>query len=152
MNGYFRGQPLESTTQIRFERTPVTIYRRYDPPVEARFAVRANDDLLLGAIAIVLDFSGSMADVAGKGADWKNPASKVKQELKALETVLKNLPRGTPISIRIFGDKDKPPPGPPPGLNADEEEAFQTSKTPSRLVINSRVTLEPRELRPLAAA
>jgi hypothetical protein len=160
-HGYFRGQWLKSETEIKLNRTPETVVTHATTPNDAAVAVRAADDLDLGAIAIVLDFSGSMAEfplkpgdllgaeqkyVSGEFkpeqlkpellkpgakiepgmklaniivkpgvkveegqhfvvADWTDSRSKNQQAVAVLEEVLRGLPSGTPISLRLFGHK-----------------------------------------------
>jgi hypothetical protein len=107
--GYFRGQWPRYETEITLNRTPDLVVAKAPPPPNAAVAVRAGDNLDLGAIAIVLDFSGSMAELPpGPGGkprepDWKNKDSKNQQALRTLQEVLLDLPQGTPISLRLFG-------------------------------------------------
>src|SRR5205823_6472468 len=106
-HGYFRGQWLTSESDVKLNRTPELVVSRAPPPPDAAVAVRAANDLDLGAIAIVLDFSGSMAELPSPSGqrrrDWKSPESKNQQAVKVLREVLVGLPAGTPISLRLFG-------------------------------------------------
>jgi hypothetical protein len=107
LHGYFRGQWLgrEAETEVKLTRTPDLILARATPPNDAAVAVRASDDLDVGAIAIVLDFSGSMAERPNADPDWTKDDSKNKKALATLKEVLRGLPAGTPLSVRQFGHK-----------------------------------------------
>src|SRR5262249_45295172 len=100
-----------------------------------------------GALAIVLDFSGSMAEIAPNLKQWKNPKSKVMQELDVLNDVLRTLPFEMPLSIRVFGHLE--PPGPPRGIGPDEAEAIQTRNTRSERIFRGKVTWSPENSAPL---
>ena len=73
MLGYFRGQWLTSETEIKLSRTPELVINQLPPGSDAAVAVRAENDLDVGAIAIVLDFSGSMGELPLKPGQ-KEPA------------------------------------------------------------------------------
>lgn len=149
LHGYFRGQRLKAVTPVRLDRDPVMIVSRVQPPDDAGFAVRADDDLRLGAIAFVLDFSGSMAYKPDNTRDWKHPQSKFQQALTVLERALANLPTGTPLSVRAFGHVDPPAVTEP---DAAAREAALARGTPSRQVFKGTVkwtTANPQPLRDL---
>jgi hypothetical protein len=127
---------LQSTLELRFRgqrpqvKSPVNVYLRPDvvwtkpePPPEAGIAVRADQDLYdrfspsRGAIAIVLDCSGSMNPWWKDGKFfWPNAAQlqaflekrydgypcRFHQATTALREVLKDLPPGVQVSITIF--------------------------------------------------
>jgi hypothetical protein len=113
--GYFRGQWPICENPIDLNRTPELIMARAVPPNDAALAVRAGDDFDAGAIAIVLDFSGSMAELPGPNGkpligpdrmrvrNWNDENSKNRQAIRTLRDVLLGLPKGTPISLRLFG-------------------------------------------------
>lgn len=146
VHGYFRGAPLLQKSDVQLDRTPVTIYQKFIPPNDAGFAVRA-EGLRLGAIAIVLDFSGSMKETATGKSDWQDPSSKFRQALKVLQQSLAALPKGTPLSIRIFGHK--PPPAAPPGLPDEQRAVIETRGTPSEQIFKGQVTWSPENPEPL---
>jgi hypothetical protein len=113
--GFFRGQIFACTTPVTLEPVPSIVVTSPEPyrPRLASLAVRADQNVIdqfgqgSGAIAIVLDCSGSMV----------NPVrSKFDEAKTALETVLQSLPAGTELSIVTFGqaapgfDKDFPRP------------------------------------------
>ncbi|MDX2039325.1 MAG: hypothetical protein SFX72_21940 [Isosphaeraceae bacterium] len=106
VRGFYRGQMLE-------RRTPVGIYPVADvteiseaPPRLGTIAVRADEGVLqqygegTGAIAIVLDCSGSMWEKGVELAD-----SRYRKATKALREVLNSIPAGTKVSIWVFGEK-----------------------------------------------
>ncbi len=147
LHGYFRGQRFKAVTPVRLDRDPVMIVSRVQPPVEAGFAVRADDDLRLGAIVFVLDFSGSMAYTPDDTRDWKNPQSKFQQALAVLERALANLPTDTPLSVRVFGHVD-----PPPSAETDPaaREVALARGTPSRQVFKGTVKWTAANPQPLS--
>ena len=103
-HGFFRGQILEEGTPVELHPLASKVYYEYPLPVTRAVAVRTTPDLQsfgdgTGSLAIVLDCSGSM------GSDPKNPKDKTKwdEALQALADVLKPLPRGTTVSVWVFG-------------------------------------------------
>lgn len=104
-NGYFRGQWLNSKSTIRLNRAPDRILTWVQPVQDAAVAVRASDDLDLGAIAIVLDFSGSMRETPTNrfNENTEDSTCKYQQALKTIREVLLDLPQNTPLCIRVFG-------------------------------------------------
>jgi hypothetical protein len=163
-HGYFRGQWLKAETEIKLNRTPETIVARATPPNDAAVAVRASDDLDVGAISIVLDFSGSMAalppgpDGKPRPDDWKNPDSKNQQALRTLREVLLGVPEGTPISLRLFGHKyddalyNRLFAALPNKKDKDALEVIGTESTLSELIYKGKVTWSRANPRPLQDA
>jgi hypothetical protein len=106
--GYFRGQRLKYDTRFAVNSRPDLVVTETQPDPGAMIALRAADDLEPGAVSIVLDFSGSMASTPTEGlnpakTDWqKNPQTKMAQAVDTLREVLKDLPRRTRVSIRVF--------------------------------------------------
>jgi hypothetical protein len=153
-----RAQPAPALT---IPGTPDVVLVHVLPPLPAGFAVRADDDpdqrpgapvgsapsVGLGAVAIVLDYSGSMRATDSGRDNWQAPDSKIRQALTVLKSVLGTLPRGTPVSIRIFGHK-KPAVA---SNNPDPEvkEAEDTRATPSERVFRGRVTWSRENPAPL---
>ena len=98
---YFRGQQPTQNVSISLRRKPELVVA--DPPPadslrEPFVAVRADRDLDLGSLVILLDYSGSMNKEFQKGQTRKQAA------LKAVADLLKELPRGTPLRVRVFSD------------------------------------------------
>ncbi len=113
VEGSFRGQVFERTTRIEVHPVPDTV--AIGPPVadppQAHIAVRASKEIISifgdgnGSIAIVLDCSGSMLDPAN--------APKFPQAVRALESVLQFVPKGTKVSLWTFSQlPDNIPLGP----------------------------------------
>jgi hypothetical protein len=148
MQGYFRGAPLLQKTEVQLDRTPITIYQKFIPPDNAGFAVRAADDLRLGAIAIVLDFSGSMKEVQGRDPNANDPNSKFRQALRVLKQSLSALPKGTPLSIRIFGHTDSVTPV-PANLPYEQRLVLATRGMRSERMFKGPVTWSPENPEPL---
>src|SRR5207237_3540736 len=88
LHAYFRGQTPEFKAAVRLTRSPDVIVSEADPPADAkaRIAVRADGDLDLGAVAIVLDCSGSMW--AGRADGAKFEASRYYRALDTPEAAL----------------------------------------------------------------
>jgi hypothetical protein len=105
VRGFFRGQVLEEDTPVELHPLASKVYYEFPLPVTRAVAVRTSPQLQAafgdgtGSIAIVLDCSGSM------GSDPKNPTAKTKwdESTQALEEVLAALPRGTTVSVWVFG-------------------------------------------------
>ena len=102
---YFRGRSVRKETIVERHPTPTRRIVRIPPPPGGGVVVRT--DLLAmkklgfgaGAIAIVLDASGSMAAAPGQKG-----LSKFHEATQALRGVLAKLPTGTIISLWIFGE------------------------------------------------
>ena len=100
--GFLRGQIFERKTPVTIDPVPEIIAIGPAPasPPQASLAVRADPAVIErfgegnGAIAFVLDCSGSMIDPA--------PA-KFEEAKKALIAALRTVPRGTRLSILTFG-------------------------------------------------
>jgi hypothetical protein len=107
--GFFRGQIFKLSTTVDLDVVPDAIAIGPAPPDPARasVAVRASEEVIrtfgegTGAIAMVLDCSGSMNDPA---RDSDGPTTKISAAKKALRAVLKEsvIPQGTKLSIWTF--------------------------------------------------
>jgi hypothetical protein len=105
VRAFFRGQNIEDDTPVELHPLASKVYYEYPLPLTRAVAVRTTPQLQAafgdgtGSIAIVLDCSGSM------GADPKNPMTKTKwdETTQALGEVLAALPRGTTVSLWVFG-------------------------------------------------
>src|SRR5262249_25681886 len=98
LRGYYRGPWLQGETLVHLDRTPVRILAATEPTPDAGLAVRADDNLNLGAIAIVLDYSGSMGYTPDGKDNWKDKNSKFSQAQGVLKKVLGGLPKGTQLT------------------------------------------------------
>jgi hypothetical protein len=111
LHGFFRGQRLEATTPVDIYPVPDQITYQYPPPPRASIAVqapKAAEEAFgagMGALAIVLDCSGSMGEL--KDSDF-NPKTKYNEATKALREVLTRVPRGTVVSLWVFGQAVPP--------------------------------------------
>ncbi len=95
-----RGHRYLANTEVNAATNPSTIWVHRPPEGPGGFAVRADESLRAGAVAIVLDWSASM-----NGAD-ANKETKYQQAVAALEEVLAGLPRGTVVSLFLLGVND----------------------------------------------
>src|SRR5262249_33737042 len=111
--GYYRGQVPECGVKVDLKAMPDLIVTRPPPPEGAAIAVRADNDLNRGAIAIVLDCSGSMGGPLNANDLEKGKAlpdnARIKLAIRALEETLNLVPEGTQISIRVFSDRESGP-------------------------------------------
>jgi hypothetical protein len=102
---YFRGRSLRKETVVDRHPTPTRRIVRTPPPSGGGLIVRADPGLIRGlglgggAVAIVLDASGSMGPASGQ----KGP-SKFQEATEALKAVLSRLPDGTVVSLWVFGE------------------------------------------------
>ena len=106
-HGLFRGaQRFALETAIDLHLVPEQVVGRHPVPAGASLSVRAQDAVLdrlgtsSGAIAIVLDCSGSMGPAAGQ--EW-GPSTKYREATQALRQVLQGLTKGTVVSVWVFG-------------------------------------------------
>ena len=114
--GFFRGRTLDASTPVDFYAVPDRAAVSGPLPQTVGLAVRADVRAMkrygfgTGAVAIVLDCSGSM------GRDPKDPTSidLYAEALVALAKLLKGLPPGTTVTVWTFGQKTR-------GIKAPEE-------------------------------
>lgn len=105
-HGLFRGQRFALETAVNLHLVPEQVVGRHPIPTGASLSVRAQDAVLerlgtsSGAIAIVLDCSGSMGPAAGQA--W-GPSTKYKEATQSLRQVLQGLTKGTVVSVWVFG-------------------------------------------------
>ncbi len=106
IHGLYRGQRLQRDTRIELYPLADVITYRQPLPEQGSVAVRADEATISrygasnGAIAIVLDCSGSMGPPTG---EVYGPATKYAEALSALRQVLRRLPKGTTVSLWTFG-------------------------------------------------
>ena len=120
---FFRGRILEKPTDVLFARTPdIRIVRV--PFASSGIVVTSSAEVSgvsspAGAIAIVLDASGSMG-----GPVNQQGKSKYTEAVDALQQVLSHLPEGTRISVWVFGQAVGD------GRTVEAERAIQCVLTP----------------------
>jgi len=138
VEGRFRGQHFDRTTEVQLHPVPDTIAIGPPPPdpEAASIAIRADREIFRhfgagnGSVAIVLDCSGSM--------NYPENNPKFPQAKQALAEVLNSVPTGTTVSIWTFSQlPDNIPLGPtgealpPPELQA---EAVRLGEEPERTI------------------
>ncbi|MCA1685953.1 MAG: hypothetical protein LC745_08210, partial [Planctomycetia bacterium] len=139
-HGLFRGQRFDLTTRIDLHRTPETVAAGQPRPTSARVSVRAEDTvfdrsgLSRGAVAVVLDASGSMGPPEGQPFDSR---TRYATATRALEQVLRDMPAGTTVSLYVFGEAA------PGDAQVPAEQTIRTARPPTRW--------DPSQLAPLMA-
>lgn len=104
--GLFRGQKLDAQTPVNLYLDAQVTVDRMPLPKIGSLAVRASSNLQqqygdgTGAIAIVLDCSGSMGPQPGASF---TPQTKYAEATKALHDVLSQVPQGVKVSLWVFG-------------------------------------------------
>jgi hypothetical protein len=97
----YRGRLETRTCKARYAGLP-TYQWIYRPPTNLRasFAIKGDEALRNGAIAILFDGTDSMniPSKGGKGTRFEEAA-------EGLRTVLRRIPRGTYVSVHLFGTK-----------------------------------------------
>lgn len=100
LRGWFRGSRVETKVLLRNLATPTAEFVERPRRPGAGVAIldtRSDADIAAGgAVAIVLDASGSM----GPGADAN---SKYRQATATLESLLRDMPAGVQVSVWVFG-------------------------------------------------
>jgi hypothetical protein len=100
LSGWFRGSRVEANVLLRNLATPTAEFVEAPRRPGAGLAIldtRSDADIAAGgAVAIVLDASGSM----GPGADGN---SKYRQATATLESLLRDMPAGVQVSVWVFG-------------------------------------------------
>lgn len=106
LHGRFRGQQITTRVPIRLHLTADVMRAYYGPSETASVAMRADETLHRkygdgnGAVAIVLDCTGSMGPPEGSPF---SATTKYAEATAALGRVLASLPRGTTVSVWVFG-------------------------------------------------
>jgi hypothetical protein len=115
---YFRGQ--RPTQQVTIDLRGKAELVIADPPPADRVrepfvAVRADRDLKLGPVVMLLDYSESMkwglngqwlpGDTEENNSKWRTGPSRFNIAMAAVEKLLLDLPEGTPLRIRVFSGK-----------------------------------------------
>jgi hypothetical protein len=99
----YRGRVLDRAHDLILSPVPDVVVEHLQPPPTGRVAVRAGPEVgaqfgePLGMVAVVLDCSGSMGTRAGENQSRYDVA------INALKEVLKGLPKGTGLSVWVFG-------------------------------------------------
>jgi hypothetical protein len=96
MRGFFRGHVEDFKTRINLQATADVIAYQHPVPPVGSVAVLPDSEIEKdfyqpAAVALVLDLSGSM------------DGPRIRDARKALKEVLKELPKGTWVSLRVFG-------------------------------------------------
>jgi hypothetical protein len=162
VHGLFRGQRLTATTPIELHLAPQTTFAMLPLPDRGSLAVRADAALhqkfgqANGTVAIVLDCSGSMGPARG---ETFGRTTKFAEATAALKQVLARLPRGTTVSVWVFGQAVGPqktvePPEPTirrvqDPLRWDPDNAAQLTQLMARLEYPA---LEPWNESPIVRA
>ncbi|MFO0947237.1 MAG: hypothetical protein U1D30_15050 [Planctomycetota bacterium] len=111
LDGIYRGQRIRRVIDVQLDTIPSTILRQFAPPTTGTLAVRAGAGITQqygasqGAVTFVLDCSGSMGPPVGQPVDSN---TKLVEATTALGSVLSSLPKGTTVSIWIFGESVGP--------------------------------------------
>ncbi|HEX4606909.1 MAG TPA: vWA domain-containing protein [Urbifossiella sp.] len=112
---YYRGQRPEYLRRVEVDRRPELVVTDPGPGTAgAAFAVRADPAQPLPPVVVLLDYSGSMKEglngfrLPGPEDAWKAGPSKFNKLLETLGVTLAELPKGTPLRVRLFSAKDLP--------------------------------------------
>lgn len=107
LHGFFRGQVLQQTVPVVLHLRPEIARGDYPLPNAAAVSLSTTDEIANrfgtgdGAIALVIDCSGSMGPPEGS---MDRNHSKYAEAVAALREVLARIPRGTKISLWTFGE------------------------------------------------
>lgn len=102
----YRGQRINATLPVNLHLVADTVVCRYPLPQRGSVAVRAAPEMHQrfgdgnGAVAIVLDCTGSMGPPKGQPF---TDATKFAEATRALRQVVRKLPRNTTVSVWAFG-------------------------------------------------
>jgi hypothetical protein len=113
VGAYYRGQRPGVERSVAITRRPELVVSDPGPPTAAAaVAIRADPSQPLRPVAVLLDYSGSMKEglngfrLPGAADAWKDGESKFNIALRRLEGVLAELPRNTPLRVRLFSARD----------------------------------------------
>jgi hypothetical protein len=93
---YHRGQYIKTKTTVTQQVRPSLIVSHREPPPGGNVALRAGSQLDEGELMLVLDATNSM------GATDES-SSKYRQAVEMLRAMLRDMPKGTPYAVRVFG-------------------------------------------------
>jgi hypothetical protein len=105
VRGLYRGQRLERVTPVQLHPLAQTIVTTHPTPPVGSLAVRSPKEIQdqhgtsTGAVAIVLDCSGSMGPPRGQAKE----TSKFAEAAAAVRQLLQRVPRGSRLSLWVFG-------------------------------------------------
>jgi|GEM_PF-5290790 len=106
---FFRGQVAREETPVDLRRLPDLIATHARPQADPharpqadrpRVAFFGRNDIDVGVVTIVIDYSPSMTDVAENN---KSGNPRIKRTWDELEKILQGLPNGTKLNVRGFG-------------------------------------------------
>jgi hypothetical protein len=106
--GFFRGRSIEKSVPVDIYRVPDRIAATSPGLASTALAIRADADTRIkcgygtGAVAVVLDCSGSLGPVDRKNHNDKGLYA---DALRALNELMHNLPPGTILNVWVFGQK-----------------------------------------------
>lgn len=106
VTGLYRGQIIKQLLPVSVYLLPELRSNEYPIPANASVAIRAAGPVIErygagnGALAFVLDCTGSMGNPEGGPP---RPGSKYAQALDAFRQILAGVPRGTQVSVWVFG-------------------------------------------------
>lgn len=107
LHGFYRGQTLTTAVaKLPIKPIPDLTVSRPPPPLTAQIAARAEDELDLGAIAIVFDCSGSMREPYDDDVS-KTKIKKIDAAKSALAQFEKKLANGTLVSLWVYGHESR---------------------------------------------
>jgi hypothetical protein len=138
LDGFYRGQVIHEPTPVLLHRSPQAVWTQpATDKLPAAIAVQTEQSVFdrfspnNGAVAIVLDCSGSMRDgFKGRDTDLlqRDSECRFKQALDSLEEVLAELPKDTTVSVCIFAQSG------PEGARTipDVERTIEMIRPPSK--------------------
>lgn len=106
LNVFYRGRRIQQKVPVRIHLQPELLIRRHPLPEQAALAVTTSAEIQQsygpgsGAVAFVLDCSGSMGPADGNGSG----RSKYAEAVAALKQMLQGVPQGTQVSLWTFGE------------------------------------------------
>ena len=151
VHGFFRGQVMEQDIPVTLHLRPEIAQFEHPLPKLGAVSLSANTSITNqfgtgdGAIAFVVDCSGSMGPTRGENDPTK---SKYAEAVNALREVLAQVPRGTNISLWTFGQQSA-------RANQSPEESIRQLQPPiewdptnSDLQQQLMAKLDPHRVRP----
>ncbi|HEV3384648.1 MAG TPA: vWA domain-containing protein, partial [Gemmata sp.] len=97
----YRGNLYQKETEVALVGSPTREWVYTPPKAPASFAIRAERSDVAGAVTILIDLTESMS-FFHIVPDNKNTPTRLEEAKKGLELVLKQLPRGTTVTLASF--------------------------------------------------
>ena len=101
---WYRGHSYEAETKVQLAGAPSLEWNYTPPSGKAAFAILADTELVTGAVTLLLDITPTMQEeIVGS----QPKTTRISEAKKGFESLLKQIPRNTWVTIASFSGKNK---------------------------------------------